>query len=478
MNKNSNDKNFYIPMPCGGNGNCGKCKIKITSGNLLPNERDRKFLTEEEINFGFRIACGHQIPCDVEFVVQEENFNAVSNYLNKERSESRKASAIIIDVGTTTLCFQLIDEKGKEIKTVSCTNSQRAFGADVLSRVSKASGGGFAHLCNMLKSDLEKGICLLTDEKQISVDDIYIAGNTVMTYFLRCMDCRPLGVYPFENNAVDTFCQSSRDFFGNSFPFLCNVTVLPCIGAFVGGDIVAGAYFLNMDNEKNSIFIDIGTNGEIILNSGGKLFASSVAAGPAFEGGNISCGVGGVAGAINKIFFENGSFFYETIENKPPIGICGSALTDLIAELLENKIINSTGLLKDDFFSEGIEIAPNIFFKQNDIRQFQLAKSAVISGIECLMNYAGVMPFEIEKVFVGGGFGFFLNDENALKVGLFPKEFDKKIIPYGNTVLGGLAKIHLSKSKEFEKFVEITEHINLAEREEFQNLFLKNLNFE
>ena len=158
MEKNTNDKNSYIPMPCGGKGTCGKCKIKITSGTILPNERDKKFLTEDEINSGFRIACGHTIPKNVTFITQTEDFKTVSNYINKTSSQNSKntnSCAIIIDVGTTTLCFQLIDENGNEIKTTSRPNSQRAFGADVLSRISKACAGGLSHLSNMLKNDLK-----------------------------------------------------------------------------------------------------------------------------------------------------------------------------------------------------------------------------------------------------------------------------------------------------------------------------------
>ncbi len=474
--------NNYISMPCGGNGICGKCKVKILKGDIPENKRDKQFLTSEELKQGYRIACGHTFPADTEFISASENFNAVSDYTANPPIKPIKANnlnhAIIIDVGTTTLCFRLIDNTGVPIKTITFSNSQRAFGADVLSRISKSAFGGFSQLCGILKNDLKKGITeLLKDFKDIIPQNIYIAGNTTMTYFLRNMDCRGLGTYPFENNAKDTFSQNSLEFFGKNFPFSAQITILPCIHAFVGGDIVSGAYFLNMDKENNSLFIDIGTNGEIVLNSKGKLYVSSVAAGPAFEGGSISCGVGGINGAINSIHLKDNSFEYTTINNFPPIGICGSALIDLTAELLENKIIDKTGLLSDKYFSSGVKIADKIFLTQNDIRQIQLAKSAIISGIQCILDYAGTTAPEIEKIFIGGGFGFYLNIENAFKIKMLPKNFSEKISLCGNTSLGGLSKIHTSEKNDYEKFITKTVSVNLAETETFQKYFIDNLNF-
>lgn len=489
---NKNNEN-YIPKPCGGRGTCGKCKIKITKGNVEPNERDKKFLTEKEISNNYRIACGHTLDDSVEFVAVKENFKTVSTYSNGNIISAQNENAnnnnnqninfnnnsysIIIDVGTTTICSQLLDFNSEPIKTISLPNSQRAFGADVLSRISKASAGGFPHLCNMLKSDLKKAIYSLCENITDTPKNIYIAGNTTMTYFLRQMDCRGLGSYPFENNAKDVYETDSKSFLGNDFKFSADITILPCIHAFVGGDIVSGAYFLNLDKERNSLFIDIGTNGEIILNSNGTLYCSSVAAGPAFEGGSISCGTGGIEGAINSIKYVNNNFEYTTIGNTPPVGICGSALIDLLAELLENNFIDKTGLLADSFFSTGVTITGKVKLTEKDIRQLQLAKSAIYSGIQCILSYAKTTFSEIEKVFIGGGFGFYLNLESAFRIKMLPEEFRNKIYFCGNTCLGGLAKLNKTKSSDYLNFITSTKPISLAETDEFQSYFIENLNF-
>jgi len=479
--------NNYIPMPCGGKGICGKCKVKITKGNIEPNNRDKRFLTKDEINQGYRIACGHTFSQEIELISLNENFKTVSSYYsnpeyqntsNQLNTNKQNNYSIIIDVGTTTLCFQLIDYLGKPIMTITSPNSQRAFGADVLSRISKAAFGGFSQLCDMLKNDIKKGILKLHKSHQnIIPKNIYIAGNTTMTYFLRNMDCREIGLYPFENKAKDTFKGNSAEFFGKDFPFLSEITILPCIHAFIGGDIVSGAYFLDLDKETDSIFIDIGTNGEIMLNSKGKLYCSSAAAGPAFEGSSITCGTGGIEGAINTISFKDNSFEYTTIGNISPIGICGSALIDLTAELLKNKIMDNTGLLSEKYFSTGVKIANKIYFTQKDIRQLQLAKSAIISAIQCMTDYTKTNLCDIKKVFIGGGFGFYLNLENSFRIKMLPKEFSEKIVQCGNTTLGGLTKIHTHKKNNYEKFINSTIPINLAETETFQKYFIENLNF-
>ncbi len=482
-----------VSMPCGGKGICGKCKIKIVKGNIVPNSRDRKFLSSDEIKKGYRIACGHHnIGNDIEFTSVEETFNAVTGYFTDnlegkenfygDMGEVYKELAVIIDVGTTTLCFELLSKNGVRLNTVTMTNSQRTFGADVISRISKAAAGGFAHLRGMLKADLRKGISnLCKDFLDFSISCVFIAGNTTMTYFLRNMDTKGLGVYPFENNAKDTARYDAFTFFDRETPVGVNektkIIIMPCIHAFVGGDIVSGAYFLNFDEKEDCLFIDIGTNGEILLNSGGKLYCASAAAGPAFEGGGVSCGSGGVLGAINSIKYKDGSFDYTTIGNKSPVGICGSALIDLTAELLENKIIDEAGLLKEEYFSKGLKIADGIFFRQKDIRELQLAKSAIASGVECILNYGGKKFSDIKRVFIGGGFGFYLNPESVFKIKMLPYCFYDKIEFCGNTALGGLLKAYVTNSDDYEKFIPLTQAVDLAEGKEFQEIFIENLNF-
>jgi uncharacterized 2Fe-2S/4Fe-4S cluster protein (DUF4445 family) len=220
------------------------------------------------------------------------------------------------------------------------------------------------------------------------------------------------------------------------------VITLPCISAFVSADILAGLAVLKRP-QKNYLFLDIGTNGEIALIKGEKIFTCATATGPAFEGANISCGMGAVSGAIS-VFSNPGK--YQVIGNCKPLGICGSGIVDIIAYLLVNDLIDETGLLKESFI---ISAEKNIQVIQQDIREIQLAKSAIYSRVKILMNLAGLTFSDIDALYLAGGFGNYINIKSAIQIGLFPYELRDKIYPVGNSA--GIGALQYLKSNDFEE---------------------------
>jgi uncharacterized 2Fe-2S/4Fe-4S cluster protein (DUF4445 family) len=215
------------------------------------------------------------------------------------------------------------------------------------------------------------------------------------------------------------------------------VILLPSIAAYVGSDIVSGLAYLDvLREEKPGILIDIGTNGEMALFNRGQILCCSTAAGPAFEGAEISCGIGSVRGAVNKVEMKEGRLGFTTIGGAPVRGICGSGLIDAVAIMLDEEVIEESGAFAGDG-SRGFTITGGVTLINRDVRQVQLAKSAIMSGITLLCKNAGLGLGEIEKVYIAGGLGFFIDKRNAVRIGLLPGEFLDKIEVSGNLSLKG-----------------------------------------
>lgn len=337
---------------------------------------------------------------------------------------------IIADIGTTTIAMELYGADGKIRDRYMTVNPQTKYGADVLSRITAAEDPGKAkELMECVRNALIRGIRRFfrgMKEKEIPV--MLIAANTVMTYLLMGWDPKELGHAPFtashlggaqgellvtgfdrtgavitKEEAVDPSCSFS-------VPFI----VLPGISAFVGGDILAGIDACEMLQHKEmTLFIDLGTNGEIVLGNRDGLIACSTAAGPAFEGG------------ANK-------------------GIWGADMIRLTAELLKEGLLDETGLLSQPYDQTGIMVG-GVLMTGRSIRQLQLAKAAIYTGITQLTEKMGINLQEIDRVVLGGGFGYFLNPADAVRIGLLPAELEKKALAGGNTALAGSYSI-LSKS--------------------------------
>lgn len=408
-----------------------------------------------------------------------------------------------VDIGTTTIVGYLVDlYTGKIEETISEINDQSYYGADVLSRISygRENPHGNDILHAKLTSQISRMLKKIIEKKGISRDDvccISLAGNTIMMHFLMGLNPFRISVSPFTPVTTDSLICFAEDL-GIDYHPKCPVYLLPSISGYVGADITAGMLACSLtDKDKIQLMVDIGTNGEMVLSKNGELLCCSVAAGPAFEGAKIRCGVGGIEGAIDKISFEDGKFKVHTLWNKKPIGICGSGLIDAISVLVENYIVDETGrftepdewkpeaqCLKDRLITvngeKAFNIVDDIYICQQDVREVQLAKAAIYAGIITLLKHQNVDYDEVDIVWLAGGFGNKLNKESAVSIGMLPKKLLTKIRSAGNT--SGIGAVMSLLSKECRRRCDTiksrAKYLELSALPGFNDTFIEAMVFE
>lgn len=437
----------HIDKPCGGRGACKKCTVLVDG--------------REEL------ACQYVVSRDAEVVVPEKK-EIVSVTGAEESGMATENLCLCLDIGTTTLALALVSLDDKQIiKTKTAVNPQRAFGADVISRIEYCSKNGTKDLQSTLLDKLLQMVAeLLAEYKVASVEKMYVAGNTTMLHLFFGIDCSSLGVSPYTPKFLDEKRTSGKDL---GLHNVGEVISLPGISAFVGADIVSGLGFVNKPSEnKYSILIDLGTNAEIVLFNKDKFLCATAAAGPCFEGANISCGMSASVGALSK-YKADGS--YSVIGDIAPQGICATGLVDIISELVKNGTVEDSGYMEENFvLSEKVKLTPA------DIREFQLAKSAVKSAIACLLQHGNVTYNDIETMYVAGGFSAQLNVENAAYLGLAPKELADKFVPINNASLLGTVKFACEEN-DLASIAKKAEFIDLGADNTFSELFFENMAF-
>ncbi len=431
-----------IEHPCAGKGICKKCVVMV--------------------NGKTEFSCQYRVKSDitVEIFPQSENFSLTGIDLKGEISENM---CFCLDLGTTTLALALVSLDSRSVvKVLTDVNPQRAYGADVISRIEYCSRNGVQNLHNIVVKKINSMIKTLCSN---DVPKMYVAANATMLHILCGEDCTGLGVAPYKAVFLgERELSSSR----LGITGVEKIELLPSIHAFAGADIVAGINFAGFPSQnKYNLLVDLGTNAEIALYSENVTTCTSAAAGPCFEGANISCGMSAVDGAIYS--YKKGCI--KTIGNAEPKGICGTGLVDVISELLFNNIIDKTGYMNDDF-----EIYPNIVITQEDVRQYQLAKSAVCSSIAVLLNENGISFDNIEKVYISGGFSSELNIDNAIKTGLLPEELKNKCEAINNSSLLGTVKYALEQNK-IGNISENGKYTDLSSMLLFSELFIENMMF-
>lgn len=478
---------------CAGNGTCGKCKVRFLSGATKPTAEDKKTFTPMQLQQGYRLACKAYPGEDAIIQIaekSEKDFSVVSEYLSIPRAKSadnRKSRfGMVIDLGTTTIVIQLVEiPTGKVLNTYTAINTQRRYGADVISRIKVSNDGKKEKLQECIRKDLQAGIADLLKDFSGFIEKIVIAGNTTMIHLLMGYSCETLGVYPFTPITTQTIETNYQELFLDE-TFAAPITILPAFSAFVGGDIVAGLLACNFsEKEKPNLFLDLGTNGEMAIGNRERIIVTSVAAGPAFEGGNIQCGTGSIPGGICNVKIEENRTQITTIANQKPIGICGTGVIAAIYEMLKNGFLDETGLLQESLFEEGFLLAQRndgekIVITQKDIREIQLAKAAVRAGIEILLLRSQTSYEEIDKLYLAGGFGYHLDIQKAVGIGLLPKELEKKVIIAGNTSLSG-AIYYITQEEAKRKTKELrakAAEINLSADKAFQENYFSQMHFE
>jgi uncharacterized 2Fe-2S/4Fe-4S cluster protein (DUF4445 family) len=397
--------------------------------------------------------------------------------------------AVAVDIGTTTLAMALLDLKtGTIAARFSAVNRQREFGGDVISRIQRANEGDLGRLSLSVRNQITEGIAVLCQETAAEVQairKIAIVGNTTMLHLLLQLSCGTLGQTPFTPVTLDMVSLGSREIFEGDLSG--ETVILPGISTYVGADITAGLLFTEIHTKTDPVvFMDIGTNGEMALAYHGKILCTATAAGPAFEGGNIRWGTGSVPGAIAQVQWRNGTFACTTIGNRPPVGICGSGVVDIVYQGLKADFIQSSGrfnptlLPKGEIFLAKTEDNRDIVFCQKDVRELQLGKSAIRSGLEALLNHAGLGYGDIKTLYLAGGFGFNLNIESGVGIGLIPEALGPKISLIGNSALGGAVKLLLNpdNAKKLYQLIGQSEEFSLPQDKYFTQSFIDNIKFE
>lgn len=445
-----------LSMPCGGKGTCGKCKVKVVGEVSELSDIEKQLLTKYEIDAFMRLACKTYALGDIEVELLADEYIAPYFEKNKKAHIAEKRIGAAVDIGTTTITAAIYNMRKKQL--ISCNtrlNPQNIYGADVISRLQNAIEGK--------GKDLQMAVCKQIvdmlyelNPKDVPYEKIVLTGNTAMLYLLTNKNPKAITSAPFKANCLFGVEIDSKRL--PLFSELCDSLYLPrCISAFVGGDMTAAAMdalkrfkFFNKDG-KVRILADIGTNGELMLSQNGELFCCSTAAGPAFEGATLYNGSIAKRGAINSVLYSKGKISHTVIGNEKATSICGSGIIDAVAVMISAGIIDKTGLILNrghNYVSYIFEINgsnafnipnTNVYITQEDIRNIQLAKSAISAGIITLIKSINIKTEKVDTLILAGGFGGSININSAIKIGLIPRAFKDKTLVSGNSSLKGTA---------------------------------------
>ncbi|MGC9365047.1 MAG: ASKHA domain-containing protein [Fidelibacterota bacterium] len=469
---------YGVEFPCGGEGSCGNCRIKLQQGDLAVNDVQRDFFTAEEITDGWRLACQCRVREPVTLEIAQWEMQILTDE-ESYQTAGRSGYAVAVDLGTTTLVTQLLDlATGNVVGTRTGLNPQAQYGSDVMSRVEFGTHtDGAVKLRERIRSALLKMILDLLSNgsrKELLLRRIFIVGNTVMHHLFCGRDVTPLSRAPFETAGGKEFTTAASEI-GWDLPGNPEVRFLPCLGGFVGSDILAGIIATGLARETDlTALIDLGTNGEVVIGNRRKILCASTAAGPAFEGAKISRGMRAITGAIAKVTLNDGrQFAAHVLGGGEARGICGSGLVDAVACAIELGLIDETGRITG--FDGRIVIQDGVSITQQDIRELQLAKAAVAAGLEILLQRLSVTFNDLKKVYIGGAFGSYISVANARKIGLFCGS-DVTLIQAGNTALRGVKELLLREPDYHTLLTQIT-HIALATDAGFMDRFVANMTF-
>ena len=489
-------QHLSLALPCGGQGVCGKCRIRLLKGSLPVTEADRKVFTPAQLQAGWRLACqavSGKEAVEIAIPAGEKEFAALSlaAAAKQEKEIYRNHQyGFAIDIGTTTIAIALADITTKKLVTAkTAVNNQRAFGADVISRIQAANEGKEALMQQAVRQDicqLLQQFFSLYPELPALVTKMTVAANTTMLHLLMGWSCQGLGDWPFSPVSLGGKTYPLADVLGDDLDVEdCPVTLLPGMSTYVGADITAGIAECELTaHDEWRLLLDLGTNGEMALGHKGKLLIASAPAGPALEGGKLSWGMGSVPGAICSVSFVQGRPQVKTIADQPPLGLCGTGIIEAMAALVQEGVVDGTGKLKEPYFKTGFPLAltaqgKTIMLNQTDIREIQMAKSAIRAGMESLLKAAGISYAAIGHVYLAGGFGYYLKPKAAAQIGLLPAELVEKTSAAGNTSLQGALSLLLQETdvQALQRVAESAEEIVLGNDPQFQQLYLAYLNF-
>jgi len=483
-------RDIFLDAPCGGRGRCGKCKVRLTPAG-------------EEVKACQTLVEGIKIDIYLPNVMEMEiaDGGADSSATLRRPNSTHGRFGVAIDIGTTTCVAHLTNlDTGERVATSSGVNAQRPYGADVISRIEYSAASGHETLARLIQTQINGLIednCKQSGVEQYDIHLISIAGNTIMQHLAAGYSPVGMGTVPFE--PVSLFGEALPAWDGLPASPNAKIFFAPCISSYVGGDITAGLLACDLESDAGpTLFIDIGTNGEIAMKNGDKYLCCATAAGPAFEGAEISCGMAAVPGAINHIKWdsEKDDISMTVLGGARPEGLCGSGLLDALAMLLDTGAVDETGRIldKDEIdhpikqyigTAEGknaffLSYTNNVYLSAADIRKLQLAKAAIAAGIQTLLITAGVTAANASTFILAGGFGNFLDRNSASRIGLFPREFLPITKGMGNTAGEGAAIALVSEDARATllKIRDKCEYIELSTSLVFNEQFVEQMMFD
>lgn len=481
---------IFIESPCGGNKRCNKCKVVISRGDVGEYSREElQVLTREERERHTRLACCFK-PTEDTLVLVTGQVMEKEKVVAKEPMKHKEARlGVALDIGTTTLEYALYNlDSNQFVFSTRFENPQRRYGADVISRLHymQHAPDKVKELQQVLLTTLNQSFAQELEGLQLKpeqIERIVCVGNTTMTHVLVNASIDSLAVAPCHMvyRGGEVFKAASIGF---SIHPKGKVVVLPNVEGHVGADLLSCVLATKLGEKKgNHLLLDVGTNGEMALvkeeEGENVLYCCSTAAGPAFEGGNLSCGMTAKVGAITRVNVLSQKLSYQVVGNVRPIGISGSGIIDLLACLLELGFIDETGKLEERFHGFFPLEKDGLSLSQEDIRQIQLAKGAIAAGVNMLLQRAGLTVSQMDSLTLAGAFGSNINLKHAIAIGLLPKLSVSKIKAVGNAALKGAIQILLQEEslENATRLANELTHIELANEKEFQEEFLMELNF-
>lgn len=429
-----------LEQPCAGRGTCGLCKVLVESGVAEPDEVEHQHLTPGELALDNRLACRARVAGDAQVVLSP--IVVYSNKIFKASNRYRKKGVplgLAVDLGSTTVAaFVTMLDTGEVAAGSASLNQQTVYGADVISRLAAATDdpADRERLHRLALASVNQAVdsLMLSDRIMERVERVTIVGNVAMHHLLADLPVESLAMMPFQPVSWDAI-RDARPVMGGIFREGIEVMLPPVIGGFVGSDALAClAYFGFEDAPGPMAAIDLGTNGEVMVTDGERILTASTAAGPAFEGVNISCGTRAVDGAIVAVEAVDGDLRLETIADQPPVGLTGSGLLSVVHELRQAGAIEATGRIPTDpthyadRLSEDAHGARRIaltddgemYLTQWDVRELQKAKGAIRAAIDVLMAQLDLEPDDLERVILTGSFGGQVDIDAVIGIGMIP----------------------------------------------------------
>lgn len=520
----ADDLAVRVATSCGRAGTCHECVVQVTAGGEALGARtdEERFLQEP-----FRLACQaviedhtaditfaplrrqpriltsrsgggdggvHSEPSDPPVVVHDSGVWRGGERIDDFRG---RLLGLAVDVGTTTVALDLVDlTSGETLQTRAFGSPQQFAGSDVMNRVSYDGGEFRGELHDAIITSINSAVTDLIRDLGISRRQIYevvVAGNSTMRDLVFGLDVQGLGQKPYQSIIEKEMAEGARtttavyepaNVLGLRLSPRAHVYGMPLIGSHVGGDTAADilATDLNSQTSQTAMLVDIGTNTEVVVRSGGRMIAASCPAGPAFEGGLVGFGMPAYAGAIESLRWDGNAFAFTSIDNQPPQGICGSGLIDLLAELRRHDMMTAKGVFVHDRRASHIDVVAEhgITLSRLDASNLAQAKAANYCGQIIVCHELGLDPADMERLYLSGGFANYVNVENAIAIGLLPPLPQERVTKVGNTALQGAqeALLSLHKRAAIEATAATIEHIELEMAPDFFEVFVDGCRLE